>query len=146
MRLVQSCVCPPDRVVAREPVAIAGELGAGRTVVMKELVRRLSGGTDRISLFTLIPRWEAEKASDFSYAEQLNKKGFSEATAGVVQTIFLRAADGPWSAARIGELSSVDTVIHLSRDMAQGRSIPASTPAPLVPGYSRRKRRVMSTS
>jgi hypothetical protein len=32
---------------------------------MEELVRRLSGGADRISLLTLVQRWKEE---DFSYA------------------------------------------------------------------------------
>jgi F0F1-type ATP synthase beta subunit len=36
-------------------VALAGEYGAGLTVVMEELVRRLSGGTDPVSLFVLMP-------------------------------------------------------------------------------------------
>jgi F0F1-type ATP synthase beta subunit len=119
-------LCP---LVARGTVAIAGELGAGTTVVMEELVRRLSGGADRVSLFTLVPRWEAENTPEFSHAEQLKKEGFSEGTVGVVQTFFLRAADGPWSVERLNELSPVETVIHLSREMAEKKIYPCVDPA-----------------
>ena len=118
-------MCP---LVAGGTVAIAGELGAGTTVVMEELVRRLSGKADRVSLFTLVPQWEAERAPEFSYADQLKKEGFSEGTAGVVQTFFFRAADGPWSAERLDELDPVDAVIHLVREMAQHKIYPCVDP------------------
>jgi F0F1-type ATP synthase beta subunit len=116
-------LCP---LIARGTVAIAGELGAGTTVVMEELVRRLSGGADRVSLFTLVPRWEAENTPEFSHAEQLRKEGFSEGTVGVVQTFFLRAADGPWSVECRDELSPVETVIH--RHMAEKKIYPCVDP------------------
>jgi len=45
-------MCP---LVAGGTLAIAGEWKAGTAVVMEELVRRLSGGTDRISMFTFMP-------------------------------------------------------------------------------------------
>jgi RNA polymerase sigma factor (sigma-70 family) len=106
-------------------VAIAGEFGAGTTVVTEELVRRLSGGADRISLFTLVQRWKEE---DFSYAEELKKDGFSEGTVGAVQTFFFRAGDGPWTTERLGELASVDTVVHLSRGMAERTIYPCVDP------------------
>jgi RNA polymerase sigma factor (sigma-70 family) len=106
-------------------VAIAGEFGAGTTVVMEELVRRLSGGADRISLFTLVQRWKEE---DFSYAAELKKDGFSEGTVGAVQTFFFRAGDGPWTTQRLAELASVDTVIHLSRGMAEKKIYPCVDP------------------
>src|ERR1700730_7944241 len=50
-------MCP---LVAGGTVAIAGEFGAGTTVVMEELVRRLSDGTEGISLFTLM-QWPAAR-------------------------------------------------------------------------------------
>jgi len=106
-------------------VAIAGEFGAGTTVVMEELVRRLSGKADRISLFTLVQRWKEE---DFSHAAELKKDGFSEGTVGAVQTFFFRAGDGPWTTERLAELASVDTVIHLSRGMAERKIYPCVDP------------------
>src|SRR5262249_47182118 len=45
-------MCP---LVRGGTVAIAGEPRAGTTVVMEELVRRLSGGSVGVSLFTLMP-------------------------------------------------------------------------------------------
>jgi F0F1-type ATP synthase beta subunit len=62
-------------------VVIAGEFGAETTVVMEELVRRLGGGADRVSLFTPIQPGLDE---DFSYAAELWKDGFSEGTIGAV--------------------------------------------------------------
>ncbi|MBV8935312.1 MAG: hypothetical protein JO095_05865 [Alphaproteobacteria bacterium] len=115
-------VCP---LVVGGTVAIAGEFGAGTTVVMEELIRRLSGGADRISLFTLVQRWKEE---DFSYAAELKKDGFSEGTIGAVQNFFFRAGDGPWTTERLAELASVDTVIHLSRDMADRKIYPCVDP------------------
>ena len=50
-------MCP---LVAGGTVALAGEYGAGLTVVMEELVRRLSGGADPVSLFVLMPPFSAE--------------------------------------------------------------------------------------
>jgi RNA polymerase sigma factor (sigma-70 family) len=115
-------LCP---LAVQGTVAIAGEFGAGTTVVMEELVRRLSEGADRISLFTFVQRW---KDGDFSYAEELKKDGFSEGTVGAVQTFFFRASDGPWTKERLAELASVDTVIHLSRGMAERKIYPCVDP------------------
>jgi RNA polymerase sigma factor (sigma-70 family) len=115
-------LCP---LVVGGTVAIAGEFGAGTTVVMEELVRRLSGGADRISLFTLVQRWKEE---DFSYAAELKKDGFSEGTIGAVQTFFFRAGDGPWTTERLAELASFGTVIHLSRGMAERKIYPCVDP------------------
>jgi len=108
-------MCP---LVVGGTVAIAGEYGAGTTVVIEELVRRLGGGTDRVSLFALVQKWDGEGDPGFSHAEALKKEGFSEGTAGAVQTFFFRAAEGPWNLDRLHELASVDCVIHLSRAMA----------------------------
>ena len=115
-------LCP---LIARGTVAIAGEFGAGTAVVMEELVRRLSGGADRVSLFTLVQPWKDE---DFSYAAELKKDGFSEGTVGAVQTFFFRAGDGPWTTERLAELASVDTVIHLSRGIAEKKIYPCVDP------------------
>jgi F-type H+-transporting ATPase subunit beta len=46
-------LCP---LVAGSTVAIAGELGVGITVVMEEVVRRLSESGDTLSLFVFLPR------------------------------------------------------------------------------------------
>jgi len=114
-------MCP---LVAGGTVAIAGELGAGTTVVMQELVRRLSGGTDRVSLFTLTPLWDAAGAPDFSHADALRKEGFSEGTIGAAQTFFFRAEDGPWTKERLAGLALADVVIHLSREVAKAKTYP----------------------
>jgi RNA polymerase sigma factor (sigma-70 family) len=115
-------MCP---LAVRGTVAIAGELRTGPAVVMEELVRRLSGSTDRVSLFTLVQPW---KDGDFSYAAELKKDGFSEGTVGAVQTFFFRAGDGPWTKERLAELAAVDTVIHLSSGMAERKIYPCVDP------------------
>ena len=78
-------MCP---LVRGGTVAIAGELRAGTTVVMEELVRRLSGGSAGVSLFTLAP-W-----TPVSIADTLRQDGFSEGTMGPVQTFRRRPAGG----------------------------------------------------
>jgi F-type H+-transporting ATPase subunit beta len=45
-----------------------------------------------------------------------------------LQTFFFRAGDGPWTTERRAELASVDTVIHLSRGMAEKRIYPCVDP------------------
>jgi RNA polymerase sigma factor (sigma-70 family) len=112
---VVDVMCP---LVTGGTVAIAGEYGAGTTVVIEELVRRLSNGADRVSLFALIQKWDGEGEPGFSHAEALKKDGFSEGTTGAVQTFFFRAAEGPWNPDRLDGLASVDSVIHLARGMA----------------------------
>jgi len=114
-------MCP---VSAGGAVAIAGELGTGTTVVMAELVRRLSGGPDRLALFTIMPPWQEEQAPGFSHAGELRKEGFGEGTVGAVQTFFLRGEDGPWTAARLAGLAPADAVIHLSREIAEAKIYP----------------------
>jgi RNA polymerase sigma factor (sigma-70 family) len=108
-------------------VAIAGEAGAGATVVMEELVRRLSGGSDRVSLFAVLQTWE-EAPPNYSYAEALKQEGYSEGTKGAVQTFFLRGGDGPWTEDRLASLSPVDSVIHLSRAVAKAKIYPCLDP------------------
>jgi F0F1-type ATP synthase beta subunit len=118
---VVDVMCP---LVAGGTVAIAGEYGAGTTVVMEELVRRLSSGADRVSLFALVQKWDGEGDPGFSHAEALKKDGFSEGTTGAVQSFFFRAAEGPWNPERLDELVSVDSIIHLSRGMAVRKIYP----------------------
>jgi RNA polymerase sigma factor (sigma-70 family) len=113
-------MCP---LVAGGSVAIAGELGTGISVVTEELVRRLSHGTDRVSLFTLIPQWP-DAPPGWSVAEELKKDGYSEGTVGVVQTFFFRAEGGPWTADRLAALAPVDVVIHLSRERIRAKIYP----------------------
>lgn len=95
-------ICP---LVAGGTVAIAGDLGAGITVVMEQLVRRLSGGSDPLSIFIMMPppspEWPYSLEPGFSHAKALSKEGYSEGTVGAVQTFFLRAEDGPWTTIRI---------------------------------------------
>ena len=45
-----------------------------------------------------------------------------------MQTFFFRAGDGPWTIERLDELASVDTVIHLSRGMAEKKIYPCVDP------------------
>src|SRR6185503_1041807 len=78
-------MCP---LVRGGTVAIAGELRAGTTVVMEELVRGLSGGSVGVSLFTLAP-W-----TPVSIADTLKQDGFDEGTTGPVQTFYFRSGDG----------------------------------------------------
>ena len=63
-------------------VALAGEYGAGLTVVMEELVRRLSGGADPVSLFLLMPpfsaEWPGSVGLPFSVSGSLKRDGYSD--------------------------------------------------------------------
>ncbi len=102
-------MCP---LVRGGTVAIAGELRAGTTVVMEELVRRLSGGSVGVSLFTLAP-W-----TPTSIADTLKQDGFSEGTLGPVQTFYFRSEEGAWTPERLTGLASVDVVIRLSAELA----------------------------
>jgi len=99
-------MCP---LVAGGSVAIAGEWKAGTAVVVEELVRRLSGGTDRVSMFTFVPG-----GGSLTYAEMLQKEGYSDGTVGAVQTFFFRHEDGPWTPESLATLTGVDVVIRLS--------------------------------
>jgi RNA polymerase sigma factor (sigma-70 family) len=104
-------MCP---LVRGGTVAIAGELRAGTTVLMEELVRRLSGGADGVSLFTLAP-WALASITD-----ALKEDGFDPTTTGSVQTFYFRAEEGAWTPERLAGL--VDVVIRMSAALA-GRSI-----------------------
>jgi RNA polymerase sigma factor (sigma-70 family) len=104
-------MCP---LVAGGTLAIAGEWKAGTAVVLEELVRRLSGGTARVSIFTFVPG-----GGTMTYREMAEKEGYSEGTVGAVQTFFFRREDGPWTAEGLATLTSLDVVIRLSTALAQ---------------------------
>jgi RNA polymerase sigma factor (sigma-70 family) len=113
-------------------VVIAGERGAGTTVVMEELVRRLADGVDPVTMFVTIqppsPEWPPGMAPDFSFAGALAEEGYSEGTRGAVQSFFLRSEDGPWTAERLAHLAAADVVIHLSRAQARAKIYPCVDP------------------
>jgi len=106
-------MCP---LVRGGTVAIAGELRAGTTVIMEELVRRLSGGSAGVSLFTLAPSTPA------SIADVLKQDGFSEAATGPVQRFYFRAEVGALTPVRLAGLAAVDVVVRMSAALA-GRGI-----------------------
>ena len=118
-------MCP---LVAGGTLVIAGDPGAGIVVVMEELVRRLGGGRDRLTMFVMSPapspEWPRPLEPGFSYADELKKEGFSEGTVGAVQTFFLRAADGPWTSERLAMLAAADVVLRLSRERARAKVYP----------------------
>jgi len=114
-------MCP---LVADGTVAIAGEMGSGIIVVTEEVVRRLSGGTERASLFVLAPPPSPDYPPGVTFADELKKEGFSEGNVGAVQTFFLRSDTQPWTKLRLATLDSFDTVIHLSRERANAKVYP----------------------
>jgi RNA polymerase sigma factor (sigma-70 family) len=122
-------MCP---LVAGGTVVIAGEPGAGQTVLMEELVRRLSGGGAPVSLFLLMPpsspQWPASMTDGFTLAGALKDEGYSEGTVGMVQTFFLRGQEEPWTDHQLSAFSAADVVIHLSSEVAKVRLYPAVDP------------------
>jgi len=120
-------MCP---LVAGGTLAIATDIDAGVMVMMEELVRRLSGGCDPLSIFVMMPppspEWpySLETEPGFSHAEQLRKEGYSEGTVGAVQTFFLRAEEGPWTTQRLATLAPADVVIRMSRERGQAKIYP----------------------
>jgi RNA polymerase sigma factor (sigma-70 family) len=115
-------MCP---LVAGGTVVIAGDLGAGMLVVMEELARRLGGGSDPLSIFVMMPPPSPEWPYSLEpVAEALRKDGFSEGTVGAVQTFFLRAEDGPWTAERITALAPADSIIRPSRERLRAKVYP----------------------
>ena len=120
-------MCP---LVAGGTLTIATDIGAGVMVMMEELVRRLSGGCDPLSIFVMMPPPSPERPDvletepGFSHAEQLRKEGYSEGTVGAVQTFFLRAEAGPWTTQRLAALAPADVVIRMSRERGQAKVYP----------------------
>ena len=104
-------MCP---LVAGGTLAIAGEWKAGTAVLLEELVRRLSGGTDRLSIFTFVPG-----GGTMSYREMMEKEGYSEGSVGAVQTFFFRRESDPWTSESLSTLKGVDTVIRLSEALGR---------------------------
>ncbi len=104
-------MCP---LVAGGTLAIAGEWRAGTAVLLEELVRRLSGGTDRVSIFTFVPG-----GGTMTYREMMEKEGYSDGTVGAVQTFFFRREDGPWTPESLATLTGVDVVIRLSEALGR---------------------------
>jgi len=122
-------MCP---LVAGGTVVIAGEPGAGQTVLMEELVRRLSGGSAPVSLFLLMPpsspQWPASMKDGFTLAGALKDEGYSEGTVGAVQTFFLRGQEEPWAEQQLSAFEAADVVIHLSSEVSKVRLYPAVDP------------------
>jgi RNA polymerase sigma factor (sigma-70 family) len=114
-------MCP---LVAGGGVVIAGEARVGVVVVAEELVRRLCGGNERVSLFPLVPLWP-NLPPDRSFAADLKQESGNEGTVGSVQTFFLRAEDAPWTPERLEALAAADVVIHLSRERITAKVYPA---------------------
>jgi RNA polymerase sigma factor (sigma-70 family) len=104
-------MCP---LVAGGTLAIAGEWKAGTAVLLEELVRRLSGDTDRVSIFTFVPG-----GGTMTYREMMDKEGYSDGTVGAVQTFFFRREDGPWTLESLSTLTGVDVVIRLSEALGR---------------------------
>lgn len=50
-----------------------------------------------------------------SYAEMMEKEGYSDGTVGAVQTFFFRREEGPWTPESLETLGGVDVVIRLSQ-------------------------------
>jgi RNA polymerase sigma factor (sigma-70 family) len=118
-------MCP---IRAGGSVAIAGENGAGTTVVMEEIVRRISKGSHPVTLFVLIPPpseiWPPSLDENYNFAEELKSEGYSEGTVGAVQTFFLTGVKGPWTDETRAALAPVDTVVQLARAMILRKNYP----------------------
>jgi RNA polymerase sigma factor (sigma-70 family) len=118
-------MCP---IRAGGSVALAGENGAGTTVVMEEIVRRVSNSGHAVTLFVLLPPpselWPPSLDPNYSIADELKREGYSEGTVGSVQTFFVGGKKGPWTAEELENFAPADTLIHLSRQMILRKNYP----------------------
>jgi RNA polymerase sigma factor (sigma-70 family) len=118
-------MCP---IRAGGSVAIASENGAGGTVVMEEIVRRIGSSPHPVTMFMLIPPpselWPPSLEENYSFSEDLRKEGYSEGTVGNLQTFFLTGIKGPWTPQTLAPLAPVDSLIVLARDMIVRKSYP----------------------
>ena len=118
-------MCP---IRAGGSVAIAGEYGTGITVVLEEIVRRISKGNHPVNIFVPYPPpseiWPPSLDKDYSIADALKQDGYSEGTVGCVQTFFVGGTEGLWTAEKLAALAPVDTLIHLSRAMILRKNYP----------------------
>jgi RNA polymerase sigma factor (sigma-70 family) len=118
-------MCP---IPAGGSVAIASENGAGGTVVMEEIVRRIGNGRHPVTMFMLIPPpseiWPPSLDKNYSHSKSLKEEGYSEGTVGNVQTFFLTGIKGPWTDETLAALAGVDTLIHLAREMIVRKNYP----------------------
>jgi RNA polymerase sigma factor (sigma-70 family) len=118
-------MCP---IRAGGSVAIAGEYGTGITVNMEEIVRRISKSVHPVTLFVLYPPpsdiWPPSLDEKRSIADELMAEGYSEGTVGSVQTFFVGGEHQPWTTEKLAKLASIDTVIHLTRNMILQKNYP----------------------
>jgi RNA polymerase sigma factor (sigma-70 family) len=118
-------MCP---IRAGGSVAIAGEYGTGITVVIEEIVRRISSSAHPVTMFVLIPPpsevWPPSMDENYSLAEGLKEDKLQRGDGRLVETFFLRGVDGPWTAETLAALAPVDTVIHLAREMIVRKNYP----------------------
>ena len=118
-------MCP---IRAGGSVAIASENGAGGTVVMEEIVRRIGNSPHPVTMFMLIPPpselWPPSLEPNYSFSDDLRKEGYSEGTVGNLQTFFLTGIKGPWSPQTLAPLAPVDSLIVLARDMILRKNYP----------------------
>jgi RNA polymerase sigma factor (sigma-70 family) len=118
-------MCP---IRAGGSVAIASENGAGGTVVMEEIVRRIGNSSHPVTMFMLIPPpselWPPSLEENYSFSEDLRKDGYSEGTVGNLQTFFLTGIKGPWTPQTLAPLAAVDSLIVLARDMIVRKNYP----------------------
>jgi F-type H+-transporting ATPase subunit beta len=118
-------MCP---IRAGGSVALAAENGAGTTVVMEEIVRRINKCGGPVTLLVLYPPpselWPPSLDPSFSIADTLKQEGYTEGTVGSVQTFFVGGKAGRWSREELEGLAPVDTLIHVSRQMIVLKTYP----------------------
>lgn len=100
-------------------VAIVGDVGVGKLVLVQELARRLAGLRGGLGVFTFVHLAEQPWARDVAAAMEVLASRPN-------LTFFLAAAEREERPDPTGE--SVDTLIHLSRDRAEHRIYPAIDP------------------